>query len=72
MVNPTDISIRGWPPGMRKDELSLEVPGAVKPGRYKLSFGIIPPGTQTPTVRLANLGRDSEGWYQLSELQVEP
>jgi hypothetical protein len=68
---PTETSIRGWLPGVREDVLSLEVPKTVQPGRYQLAVGIVSSGTQVPSVRLANTGRDAEGWYPVSQVEVE-
>ena len=68
----TDLSIRGWLPGMHPAKASLQVPSTLRPGRHELSVGVVDARDQRPVVRLAIAGRDPEGWYPVSHLEVVP
>ena len=65
-------SIRGWLPGERRTELSLSLPPALGVGRYELAVGVVDPRDRQPAVQLGNLGRDSDGWYPVSQLEIVP
>ncbi len=69
-VTVTDTTIRGWLPGRHRTESTVQVPAALHAGRYDVSVGLVDLRDQRPAVRLANLGRDPEGWYRVSELQI--
>ncbi len=71
-VLPTKESIQGWLPGRRETETSAKTPQSLPPGTYILKLGIVDPNTQAPAVRLGIEGRDSIGWYAVSQLQVLP
>ena len=64
-------SIQGWLPGPRNLDLSLGVPASVPAGRYELAIGVVDPATHIPAVRLAIAGRNAEGWYAVSSLELE-
>lgn len=66
----TDIDVRKWLPGKHQICLDLQIPVTIEPGRYYLDVGILDPYTREPTVSLAIEGRDGQGWYSLSELEV--
>jgi hypothetical protein len=66
----TDTSIRGWLPGRQRTELSFHVPATLEAGRYEVAVDVVDPRNQRPGVRLANHGRDSDGWYPVSELDI--
>ena len=68
----TETSIRGWLPGERRTELSLPLQPTLGVGRYELAVGVVDPRDRRPAVRLANLGRDSDGWYPVSQLEIVP
>ena len=63
-------SIRGWLPGPRTTELSLNLGRSVQPGRYDVAVGVVDPINEAPAVRLAITGRDAQGWYPVSHLEV--
>ena len=63
-------SIQGSLPGKRQLDLSCTVPNNLAPGRYELAVGVLDPVTRMPEVRLAIAGRDAEGWYPVSELEI--
>ncbi len=66
----TDRTVRGWFPGPHRTELSIGVPATLPAGRYDLSVGLVDPLDRRPAVRLANLGRDPEGWYPVTTVEV--
>jgi len=41
-------------------------------GRYELAVGVVDPRDRRPAVRLGNLGRDSDGWYPVSQVEIVP
>lgn len=67
----TEQSIRHWQPGTREMESSIRVPKAIQAGRYGLAVAVVDPADQKPAVRLAIAGRDAEGWYSVSQIQIE-
>jgi hypothetical protein len=72
IVCVTDNSIRGWLPGTLKTESLLRLPALIPSGRYGLAVGVVEPLSKTPAVRLAIAGRDAEGWYPLSNVEIAP
>jgi hypothetical protein len=66
----TDTSIRGWLPGAHRTEFSCPVPAALRAGRWEVAVGVVDPRDRHPSVNLANLGRDSDGWYPVSEVDI--
>jgi hypothetical protein len=63
--------LRDWLPGRHFLELELEIPADLKPGRYNLALALLDPFTGEVAVKLAIEGRDAQGWYNLSEVEVE-
>lgn len=70
VVAVSDVSIRGWLPGGHTVSLNVRLPDRAAAGKYQVSVGIVDPANQLPAVPLAIAGRDPEGWYPLSELEV--
>jgi len=70
-VLPSEASIKGWLPGEIKISESFDLPDNIKPGHYELAIGVVEPGTKNPAVRLAIAGRDEDGWYPLSAIEVK-
>jgi hypothetical protein len=68
----TAESIKGWLPGSRTLEQRINLPADLAPGRYTLSLGVVDPRTGEPGVRLAIEGRDAQGWYPLSGIEITP
>jgi hypothetical protein len=62
--------IQGWLPGKTRTTHTLRVPADAPAGHYALSVGIVEPGTNKPSVRLAVAGRDADGWYPLSHVEI--
>jgi hypothetical protein len=71
-VSVTEESIRLWLPGPQSMAATLKIPQSFRPGRCDLAIGVVDPKDQTPAVRLAIAGRDAEGWYPVSQLDVAP
>lgn len=69
---PISGSIRGWLPGTHHTDSSLQLPTELAPGRYEVAVGVVDSREGGPAVRLANAGRDAEGWYRVSELEIVP
>ena len=67
----SETSINGWLPGEIKVSESFDLPDNIKPGRYELAIGVVDPDTENPSVRLAIAGRDEDGWYPLSAIEVK-
>jgi hypothetical protein len=66
----TTNSVRGWLPGLTKTDSVLRLPTSISEGRYRLAVGLVAPETEAPAVRLAIAGREPDGWYPLSRLEV--
>ncbi|MBV9470913.1 MAG: DUF4832 domain-containing protein [Abitibacteriaceae bacterium] len=70
LVLTSQASIRGWLPGTRTLEAAFPLPAKVPAGRYELAVGVVEPQGDKPAVRLAIEGRDAQGWYPLSRVEV--
>jgi hypothetical protein len=71
IVAVADTSIRGWLPGSQATKTTVQLPKTVRPGRYDVAIGLVDPATKLPAVRLAIEGRDAEGWYPVSRLEIQ-
>lgn len=63
--------LRDWLPGIHALNLDLEIPSDIKPGTYNLALALIDPFSKEVAVKLAIEGRDSQGWYNLSEVEIK-
>ena len=70
VVLKTEHSIRGWLPGLRETPFSVKTPESLRAGTYEVAIGVVDPASQVPSVRLGITGRDEDGWYPLSRLEV--
>lgn len=68
----TTVGFRGMLPGEHLLKASFPLEADLKPGRYTLSIGVMDAGSRKPAVRLAIEGRDADGWYPLSTVEVLP
>lgn len=50
----------------------IDFPRALGVGRCEVAVGVVDPRDRRPAVRLANLGRDSDGWYPVSQVEIVP
>ena len=64
------VDVTKWLPGGHDVQLNLAVPLDLEEGRYRLAVALLDPFTRQPAVQLAIEGRDAQGWYNLSEVQV--
>jgi len=67
----TAVDIRRWLPGPRRELVPLEVPAGLAPGGYSLGLALADSASGAPMVRLAIAGRDPDGWYRLSRIEVK-
>ena len=68
---PTTADVRQWLPGDAVFDSTIYVPETLKPGKYRLRVALLDPRTQEPAIRLAIEGRQSDGWYDLGDVQIE-
>jgi len=66
----TGRSIRGLGPGRAEFVEDIPLPEDLEPGPRELAIGIVDPGTRSPSVRPAIAGREADGWYSLSRIEV--
>ncbi len=60
------------PPGRINDETdTIVLPNDLRPGHCQLAIGVVAQGSEQPIVQLGIEGRDQEGWYPVSDLQIE-
>lgn len=67
----SNTSIRDWLPGKYCLDLDLAIPPDLKPGPYNLAVALLDPYTREVAVQLAIEGRDAQGWYILSGIEIE-
>ena len=65
------VDVRGFLPDDAVFDGTLHVPEGLAPGAYRLRVAMLDPRTQAPAIRLANVGRQPDGWYDLGEIRVE-
>jgi hypothetical protein len=66
----SDASVKYWLPGKHEETVDFELPGNLPSGQYTLSIGLMPAYVNKPKIKLAIEGKDSSGWYPLSELTI--
>lgn len=69
-VVPLDADVRQWLPGDSVYENTMPIPWELKPGEYRLRVALLDPLTRTPAIRLAIAGRQSDGWYDVGDINV--
>lgn len=62
--------ILDWLPGDHLESDLLTVPAGLAPGEYFLDVAVLSPGSPKPAIDLAIEGARSDGWYELSVIQV--
>ena len=67
----TDADINSWLPGDNLYDDSVFVPRDMPAGIYKFQIGIVDAQSHKPKVNLAIEGKDTEGWYQLGNLEIK-
>ena len=64
------IDVRKWLPGDAVFESTVYVPAGLKPGRYRLRVAMLDAASGAPAIRFAMEGRQGDGWYDVSEMDV--
>jgi hypothetical protein len=72
VVLETDADIRSWLPGDIVYDDAVFIPADIPAGSYQIGLALLDPVTRLPKVKLAIAGMDSEGWYNLGEIRVQP
>jgi hypothetical protein len=67
----TSADPRKWLPGDALFESSVYIPETLKPGSYRLRVALLDARTGEPAIKLANEGRQPDGWYDIGEVRVE-
>ncbi|MEK7474615.1 MAG: DUF4832 domain-containing protein [Candidatus Coatesbacteria bacterium] len=62
-------SVRGWLPGDHAVTIEAPISQTIKVGAYTVYAGIVDGTTGKPVLRLANKGREPDGWYRVSAIQ---
>jgi Domain of unknown function (DUF4832)/Beta-galactosidase len=68
---PVPVDVRKWLPGDAVYDGTLFIPTELAPGDYQVRIALLDPRTGKPAIRLANEGRQEDGWYQMGALTVE-
>lgn len=84
-VSPRLLTIKGWQPGTRVENVTISLPQNLGAGEYELSLGIFSPFADDPDpnrrhthpnlkfVKLAiQAPHDENGWYTLSRITLSP
>lgn len=66
----TPAAVKKWLPGDAVFDGTVFVPGALAPGAYRFRIALLDPRTGQPAIRLANEGRQPDGWYDLGPIEV--
>ena len=59
-----------WLPGRHQLSTSISIPKDAEPGRYLVYFALLDPYTKAPVIKLAVNGRDAQGWYSWTALNI--
>lgn len=66
----TDADVNHWLPGDNIYDSSVFIPKDMPGGKYELQVGVVDLQSRTPKVKLAIEGRDADGWYTISSIEV--
>ena len=64
------IDARDWLPGTFKVEEDITIPQSLTTGAYKVRFALLFPDNEQPAIELGNKGKDVQGWYPLSQVNI--
>ena len=67
---PLPADVRKWLPGDSVYEGTVYDDAALPPGEYRVRVALLDPRTGQPALRLASEGRQSDGWYDVSAIQI--
>ncbi len=68
---PLSTNVKKWLPGDAVFDGSAHIPGTLRAGTYRLQLALLDPRTQRPGIRLAIIGLNSSGWYDMGTIIVE-
>ena len=68
----TDADIRSWLPGDVVYDSAVFIPADMPPGYYDLSIAILDPVSNMPKIKLAIADMQSDGWYPVGKIGVQP
>ncbi len=68
---PIPVDVRTWLPGDAVYEGRLYVPDGLKPGAHMMSVAMLDPRTGKPAIKLAQEGRQPDGWYDVGRITIE-
>ena len=66
----TGISIMGWLPGEKEVDVNYKIPADIQQGSYELELGVVFHSSVDHVIPIANLGKTSDGWYPLGNLNI--
>ncbi len=66
----TDADIRTWLPGDNLYDNAVSIPSKLSPGEYDLQIGILDLHSNKPKVKLAIVGKQPDGWYNLGKIRI--
>jgi len=69
-VTTLKCDLRKWLPGDAVWAGTIPVDAALAAGHYQVRVAILDPNTRRPAIHLAIAGRQPDGWYALSEIEV--
>ncbi len=67
-ILPADL--QKWLPGDAVWEGPVPVDARLRPGRYQVRVAMLDPRTGEPAIQLAMSGKQADGWYAVSELEI--
>lgn len=67
---PIPVDVRKWLPGDSIYEGAVYVDDALAPGKYRVRVAMLDPRTGQPAIALAIEGRQPDGWYDVSEIEI--
>lgn len=65
------VDVRKWLPGDAVYEGPVSLDAKLPPGHYLVRVALLDPRTGVPAIRLAMEGRNDDGWYDVSEIEVQ-
>ncbi len=64
-------NLKNWMPGDDQFlEDSIPLPDTMNKGPHELRLAIVRPGQNVPAVKMANAGRDADGWLHIGEINI--
>ncbi len=73
----SDADVRTWLPGSWELKETIQIPDKLPAGKYRLEVAILdragksPETRPLPPLQLGMAGRNDDGWYSLSEIQIK-